>query len=99
MTGFVRQSAPALAIFEAGSAWGIPYGVVAADGGVPPEVSGPVFGLLVWSAGLAELPALGVADPPWKRSPASLASEALFHVLYGIGAGATIRALRGASAR
>jgi hypothetical protein len=77
-----------------GTSWGIPYGIVSAAGEVPPEVSGPVFGLLVWGVGLAELPALGAAEPPWKRSPASLASEALFHVVYGIGAGAAVRALR-----
>jgi len=76
-----------------GTAWGVPYGIVAAGGPVPPEASGPVFGLLVWGAGLAQLPALGVAEPPWKRSPGSLASEALFHVVYGIGAGAAVRAL------
>ena len=75
-----------------GTSWGVPYGIAAAGGPVPPEVSGPVFGLLVWGAGLAQLPAVGVAEPPWKRSPASLASEALFHVVYGIGAGAALRA-------
>jgi len=82
-----------------GTAWGIPYGVVSAAGDVPPELSGPVFGLLVWGAGLAELPALGAADPPWRRSPASLASEALFHVVYGMGAGAAVRALRPSRSR
>lgn len=76
-----------------GTSWGIPYGLFAAGGPVPPEASGPVFGLLVWGAGLAQLPALGVAEPPWKRSPASLASEAFFHVVYGMGAGAVVRAL------
>ena len=77
-----------------GAAWGIPYGMIAASGDLPPELSGPAFGLLVWGAGLAELPALGVAEPPWKRSPTSLASEALFHVVYGVGAAAAIRARR-----
>ncbi len=76
-----------------GASWGVPYGIVAAGGEVPPEVSGPVFGLLVWGAGLAQLPALGIAAPPWKRSPVSLASEAFFHVVYGMGAGAAVRVL------
>jgi hypothetical protein len=75
-----------------GTSWGIPYGIVAASSGIPPELSGPVFGLLVWGAGLAHQPVLGIADPPWKRSPASLGSEALFHLVYGIGAGAAVRA-------
>jgi hypothetical protein len=38
-------------------------------------------------------PLLGIADAPWKRSAASLASEALLHVVYGLGAAAALRAL------
>jgi hypothetical protein len=76
-----------------GSSWGIPYGVVAADLPVPPEVSGPIYGLLVWSAGLVIQPVLGVAEWPWKRTASSLGSEALFHFVYGIGAAAGQRSL------
>lgn len=75
-----------------GTSWGIPYGVVAGNAGRP-ELTGLAFGLLVWGAALAHQPALGIADVPWKRSPRSLGSEALFHVVYGIGAGAALRAL------
>lgn len=78
-----------------GTSWGIPYGIVSAAGDVPPELSGPAFGLLVWVVGLAELPVLGVSPPAWRRTPASLAGEALLHLVYGIGAGGAIRALRG----
>jgi uncharacterized membrane protein len=78
-----------------GVSWGIPYGIVAARSDVAPEVSGPVFGLLVWGAALAHEPALGLADVPWKRSLQSLGSEALFHLVYGIGAGGTLRWLQG----
>jgi hypothetical protein len=81
-----------------GTSWGIPYGLVAAGSKVQPEVSGPVFGLLVWGAALAHEPALGIADVPWKRSVQSLGSEALFHVVYGIGAGAALRVVRNALA-
>ena len=77
-----------------GTSWGIPYGVVAGHAPVAPEVSGPLFGLLVWGGALVQEPALGLADAPWKRSPASLASEAFFHLVYGIGAGAAVRAVR-----
>jgi len=76
-----------------GTSWGIPYGVVAGHTKVAPEVSGPVFGLLVWGAALIHEPALGLADVPWKRSLESLGSEAFFHLIYGIGAGAAVRAL------
>jgi hypothetical protein len=77
-----------------GTSWGIPYGIVAANSKLRPEVSGPAFGLVVWVVGLAQQPAVGVADPPWKRSLQSLGSEALFHVVYGVGAGAALRVLR-----
>ena len=76
-----------------GTAWGLPYGVIARRVPVVPEVSGPGFGLVVWAAGLAQQPALGVADPPWRRSPRSLATEAALHLVYGIGAGGALRAL------
>ena len=79
-----------------GTSWGVPYGVVAGHTKVAPELSGPVFGLLVWGAALAHEPALGLADVPWKRSLASLGSEAFFHLIYGIGAGAAVRAVRNA---
>lgn len=76
-----------------GSSWGIPFGIATARVSAPPELIGPAFGLLVWGAGLAVQPAVGVADPPWERSAASLGSEALFHLAYGIGAGGALRAL------
>lgn len=77
-----------------GISWGIPYGIFAADSRLRPEVTGPVFGLVVWLVALGQQPAVGVAEVPWKRSLQSLSSEALFHVVYGIGAGAAMRALR-----
>ena len=55
-----------------GTSWGIPYGIVAAGAKTAPEVSGPVFGLIVWGVGLVQQPALGVAEVPWKRSLSSL---------------------------
>jgi uncharacterized membrane protein len=77
-----------------GTSWGIPYGLVAGHTKIAPEVSGPIFGLLVWGAALAHEPALGLSDVPWKRSLESLGSEAFFHLVYGIGAGAAVRAVR-----
>jgi hypothetical protein len=77
-----------------GVSWGIPYAIVTARSDVAPEVSGPIFGVLVWGAALAHQPALGLADVPWKRSLQSLGSEALVHAAYGIGAGGTLRWLQ-----
>jgi uncharacterized membrane protein YagU involved in acid resistance len=77
-----------------GTSWGIPYGVIAGHTEVAPEVTGPVFGLVVWAAALIHEPALGLSDVPWKRSLESLGSEAFFHLIYGIGAGGAVRAVR-----
>jgi hypothetical protein len=77
-----------------GTSWGVPLGIVAGGTHVRPEILGPAFGMFVWSAALAHQPALGIADLPWKRSPGSLASEGLFHLVYGVGAAAALRALR-----
>lgn len=77
-----------------GTSWGIPLGIVANSKDLRPEVAGPVFGLLVWGAGLAHQPLVGVAEVPWRRSPTSLGSEAFFHLVYGIGTAAVLRALR-----
>jgi uncharacterized membrane protein len=79
-----------------GTSWGIPYGLIAGHTKVAPELSGPVYGLLVWGAALVHEPALGLADVPWKRSLKSLGSEAFFHLVYGIGAGAAVRTVRNA---
>lgn len=76
-----------------GTSWGFPYGVMARRLPLPPEVSGPIYGLIVWSAGLVVQPVVGVADPPWKRTASSLGSEACFHVIYGVGAAAAQRSL------
>lgn len=77
-----------------GTSWGIPYGIFASNSKLRPELTGPAFGLAVWIVALGQQPVVGVAEPPWKRSLQSLGSEALFHVVYGIGAAAALRALR-----
>ena len=76
-----------------GSSWGIPFGVLAGTRGSQPEPAGVAFGLAVWGASLAQLPALGLAPPPWNQSPRALATDAGFHVIYGLGAAAALRAL------
>ncbi len=72
-----------------GTAWGVPLGLFARQ----PEASGLAFGAAVWGAGLAQLPALGLAPAPWKQSPQALATDAGFHLVYGLGAAAALRAL------
>lgn len=79
-----------------GTSWGVPFGVLAgtreARGGRV-EISGVAFGAAVWAVGLVQLPALGLAPPPWKQEPSALALDAGFHLVYGLGAAAALRAL------
>jgi uncharacterized membrane protein len=76
-----------------GTSWGLPFGLLAAHGGRRPRPSdGLVLGLGVWAASLAELPALGVAPPPWKRSPAALAQDLGSHLVYGVATAAAYEA-------
>jgi hypothetical protein len=50
------------------------------------------FGLISNSA-LAELPALGIAPPPWRQPPSSLAVDLGFHLVYGLATAAAFEAL------
>ena len=78
-----------------GTSWGVDLGVTAAlAGSRPPLVAGGAgLGLAVWVAGLAQLPAFGVAPPPWQQSPAALATDAAYHVVYGVAASSALRVL------
>jgi hypothetical protein len=68
-----------------GASWGLPFGVLFGRGARPPgPAKGLAFGFGVWAASLAELPALGAAAPPWKQSPAALAQDLGFHLVYGV---------------
>jgi uncharacterized membrane protein len=67
-----------------GTSWGLPFGVLLGRGERPPgSVKGLAFGFGVWAASLVELPALGVAPPPWKQSPAALGQDLAFHLVFG----------------
>ncbi len=66
-----------------GTGWGLPFGLALGRGGPPGPAKGAAFGAGVWLASLAELPALGIAPPPWKQSPAALARDLGFHLVYG----------------
>jgi hypothetical protein len=79
--------------FLYGTGWGLPFGLAFGRGGPPGPAKGAVFGLSVWLAGLVELPALGVAPPPWQQSPAALAQDLGFHLVYGAATAAAYEAL------
>lgn len=76
-----------------GKSWGLPFGLIAARGGRTPRPrDGLALGLGVWLVSLAELPALGVAPPPWQQSPAALAQDLGFHLVYGVATAAALEA-------
>ena len=75
-----------------GTSWGLLFGVAWGRGRPPGPDKGAAFGLSVWLASLAELPALGVAPPPWRQSPAALAQDLGFHLVYGTATAAAYEA-------
>ncbi|MBS1843660.1 MAG: hypothetical protein JST53_04505 [Actinobacteria bacterium] len=75
-----------------GTSWGLPFGLAFGRGGPPGPAKGSIFGLNVWLASLVELPALGVAPPPWEQSPAVLAQDLAFHLVYGLATAAAYEA-------
>jgi hypothetical protein len=76
----------------AGSGWGLAFGLVLGRRRPPGPAKGAAFGGVVWLASLVELPALGVAPPPWRRSPAALGRDLGFHLVYGTATAATYEA-------
>jgi uncharacterized membrane protein len=75
-----------------GTTWGLPFGVVLGRDGPTGPAKGLAFGFSVWAASLVELPALGVAPPPWKQPPAALAQDLGFHLVYGAATAAAYEA-------
>jgi hypothetical protein len=68
-----------------GASWGKVFGLALGRGErAPGPGQGLVFGANVWAVSLAMLPALGLAEAPWKQSPASLAQDLGFHLVYGV---------------
>lgn len=78
-----------------GTSWGLPLGLVAGSlRRTPPAAPvGAGFGLVVWGASLAALPALDLAPPPSRQPPAALAADLFMHLVYGTATGAAYAAL------
>ncbi|MGD9735278.1 MAG: hypothetical protein AB7V58_06680 [Solirubrobacterales bacterium] len=74
-----------------GTSWGLPYGLLARRR--PGPASGLALGAGVWAGSLAELPAFGVAPPPWRQPPSALAVDLGFHLLYGLATAVAVEAL------
>jgi uncharacterized membrane protein len=91
--GFTGEegSNPAVHVLH-GTGWGLLFGVAWGRGRLPGPDKGAIFGLNVWLASLVALPALGVAPPPWKQSPAALARDLGLHLVYGTATAAAYEA-------
>jgi hypothetical protein len=78
-----------------GTAWGAPFGVLQRSRSSGPRTAalGLGFGTAVWGISLVELPLLGVAPPPWRQPPGSLARDLAFHLVYGTSTAAVHAAL------
>jgi uncharacterized membrane protein YagU involved in acid resistance len=76
-----------------GTAWGVAYALVRKRVSAQSLPEGLAFGLAVWVASYVQLVPLGVYEPPWRYSLATLAEDASYHVVYGVGVGAAYRAL------
>jgi uncharacterized membrane protein len=67
-----------------GASWGKAFGLALGRGERPPgPAQGLLFGANVWAVSLAMLPALGLADAPWRQPVAGLAQDLGFHLVYG----------------
>ena len=67
-----------------GASWGKIFGLALGRGErAPGPVQGLAFGAGVWATSLALLPALGLADAPWRQPVASLAQDLALHLVYG----------------
>jgi uncharacterized membrane protein len=77
-----------------GTSWGLPFGALRGRGDRGPgPVEGLAFGFTVWVASLAELPALGVAEPVWRQSATAIIRDLGFHLVYGLATAAALEAL------
>jgi uncharacterized protein (UPF0548 family)/uncharacterized membrane protein len=90
-----RDTLNAAAHWLYGTAWGLGLGLVCAARGRRPAIApaGTSLGLAAWSAALVQLPAMGLAPPPWRQPPGELLSDAGLHLVHGLTAAAVLRAL------
>jgi hypothetical protein len=76
-----------------GTAWGAVYGVVEGTVERPPLPMGAAFGAGVWAASYAQLVPMGIYKPPWKYSPATIALDLSYHLVYGVATAAAYEAI------
>lgn len=76
-----------------GTGWGAVFGVVAPS--LPPthRSTGPLFGAAVWAMSYVQLVPMGIYKLPWKYPARDLAMDLSYHVVYGTGVVAALRAI------
>lgn len=76
-----------------GTGWGAAYGLVGGSlAASRPVRHGLLFGAGVMAMSYVQLVPMGIYQAPWKYSPADLAPELAFHLVYGVGVASGFRA-------
>lgn len=78
-----------------GLQWAVLYALVARSLGGARVAHGPLLGSVAWGSAYAILPAMGVYRPVWEYEREVLAEDLTAHLLFGVVAAATVRALAG----
>jgi hypothetical protein len=67
-----------------GAGWGAAYGIVQGSLRAGTFAAGTAFSGLVLGSAYTVLPAMRIYDKPWEYSPATLAQDAGYHLVYGL---------------
>jgi hypothetical protein len=67
-----------------GIGWGGVYGIVQGSLGTGAAAAGAAFSGVVLGAAYTVLPAMRIYDKPWEYSPSALATDAGYHLAYGL---------------
>jgi hypothetical protein len=76
-----------------GIGWGALYGLLAGSTPSPKVRYGLLWGPLVWAAGYVVLPLTGLYKPIWEYDVKTLGKDLGAHLVYGLTAAATFRAM------
>jgi hypothetical protein len=76
-----------------GVGWGGLYGIVQGSLHAPAAVAGTAFSGVVVGSAYTVLPAMRIYDKPWEYPPSTLATDAGYHLVYGLTVAGTYRLL------
>jgi hypothetical protein len=84
--------------FAYGTSWGLARGLLG-GAGLRPSVANALHFAIVWTAGLAALPRLGLAPPVREWPGKQLVKDVAFHAVYAVATGAAFEWLERRSTR